>query len=325
MTPELANRLIARAFRKARVVGLECLTGGLRNANFKVTLSERDEPVVLRIYQQDPSACQKEVDLLRLLHETVPAPEVLHAEPNGLDEIGPFAVLRYVEGITFRELKRTGDLNAIQQASRSVGGTLAAIGRHTFSDAGRICAGLKIGERYVDGPDPVPRMFDSFIASPIFQVRAGKTLAQSVHELAWQWAPRLASLDEECHLVHSDFGSQNILVRCVNHEWVVAAVLDWEFAFSGTPLLDVGHFLRYERQSQPLREPYFSQAFLQFGGKLPDDWRQLGRVIDLTALCEILTRENVAEDIVAEVLDLVQATVEDCAPKLIGLELQRKL
>ena len=30
--------------------------------------------------------------------------------------------------------------------------------------------------------------------------------------------------------------------------WAVAAVLDWEFAVSGSPLADVGHFLRYERK-----------------------------------------------------------------------------
>lgn len=51
--------------------------------------------------------------------------------------------------------------------------------------------------------------------------------------------------------------------------WAVAAILDWELAFSGSPLLDVGHFLRYELDATPLREPHFSRAFTH--DELPSD------------------------------------------------------
>ena len=68
------------------------------------------------------------------------------------------------------------------------------------------------------------------------------------------------NLEEVPCLAHNDFGNRNILVRQENRKCVVAAVLDWEFAFPGSPLLDVGHFLGYERRSAPLREPHFSQG-----------------------------------------------------------------
>ena len=86
------------------------------------------------------------------------------------------------------------------------------------------------------------------------------------------------ALDNDSHLVHCDFGNRNILVDCVDGRWQVAAVLDWEFALSGSPLLDVGNFLRYETPDMPLREPYFSRAFVESGGFLPDDWRPLSLV-----------------------------------------------
>jgi hypothetical protein len=47
------------------------------------------EPVVLRIYGRDSNACQKEVDLLRLVRETVPVPEVLHVNASGFDGCRP--------------------------------------------------------------------------------------------------------------------------------------------------------------------------------------------------------------------------------------------
>ena len=94
----------------------------------------------------------------------------------------------------------------------------------------------------------------------------------------------------------------------------MAAVIDWEFAFSGSPLFDVGNFLRYERKQLPLVEPHFSRGFVAGGGLLGEDWRQLARVIDLTALCESLTREELPADVENELLDLVQATIADRDP-----------
>jgi len=40
----------------------------------------------------------------------------------------------------------------------------------------------------------------------------------------------------------------------------VVAVLDWEFAVSGSSLADLGNFLRYERASQSLAERIFQPA-----------------------------------------------------------------
>jgi aminoglycoside/choline kinase family phosphotransferase len=64
-------------------------------------------------------------------------------------------------------------------------------------------------------------------------------------------------------LVHADFNPKNILVRGAS----VAAVLDWEFAFSGTPLFDVGNMLRFAERyppgyllTRPPDHPYFQRA-----------------------------------------------------------------
>lgn len=314
LAPEVVGRLVSTAFARGRVVDVQVLQGGLSNSNFKVRLDSLDEPFVLRVYDRDPSACRKEVDLLRLVRRTVPVPEVIHAEPDGMDGVGPFVLMRYVEGITFRQLKQTGDARAIREASRSVGETLAAIGRYEFPSPGRLCAGPMVGGRFIEGPDPVPRFVDACLDSPCLKSRMGDELKERLREFAWNWASRLAALDEERNLVHGDFNSPNLLVRPVEGRWAVAAVLDWEFALSGSTLFDIGNFLRYERAARPLREPHFSEGYAQGGGTLPEDWRRLARVLDLTSLCEFLTREELPEDIVSEVLDLIRATIEDRDP-----------
>jgi hypothetical protein len=48
-------------------------------------------------------------------------------------------------------------------------------------------------------------------------------------------------------------------------------------------------------------------GYLQAGGTLPEDWRRLRQRVDLVALCESLTHDQLAEAIVAEPVELVSA------------------
>jgi aminoglycoside phosphotransferase (APT) family kinase protein len=303
------RRLVAPAFPNETVNDFEELTGGLCNKNLKVNFTRRD-PVVLRLYQRHPQVAETELALLRRLRGSLPVPEVFYV---GSDEVSgnPYALIEYVTGITFQTLKQNNDLPAIQQASYSSGKVLAAIGQYTFPSSGPLLFGLKVGAPYFGGVNPAPHILDQCLLSEDFQRRTTAELRVSLHDFIWSWSKRLADFDGDCQLVHSDFGPRNILVREIQSRWQVVAVLDWEFAFSGSPLIDVGHFLRYEKQTRPLREPHFSAGFLEHGGKLPEDWWQLGRVIDLTALCDLLTRENLPDELASEVLDLIHATLND--------------
>jgi len=304
------QQIVDTALPRRRCVDVQPLGDGLRNANFKLQLQSPSEFVVLRIYEHDTSLCRKEVDLLNLIGRSVPVPELIHAEPDGLDELPPFVVLRYVEGITFRELKRSGDAVAISEAAYIAGRTLALIGRITFEKSGWIGPGPQVSRPLMEGANPAPRFADCCLASSNLQRRMPADLRDRTRALVWSYASEMASLESESRLVHGDFGKRNLLVRCVAGKWTVAAVLDWEFAFSGSPLADIGHFLRYECVSRPVVEPHFSQGYLSAGGKLPDGWRRLARVIDLISLCESLTHDDLPGDVTEELLDLVRATVE---------------
>jgi aminoglycoside phosphotransferase (APT) family kinase protein len=243
-----------------------------------------------------------------------PVPELLDARLDASDGLPPLLVLRYVEGISFRDLKNTRDLPAIAQAAASIGAALAAVGRHRYPRPGRLQADGRVGAPFVPGPDPFVQFFDQCLASPAFQARVPAATCARIAAHASACAPRLRAFDDEAHLVHGDFGATNILVRRERDVWQIAAIFDWEFALSGSPLFDLGHFLRHERAGAPLREPAFSRGYREAGGVLPDDWRTLARTVDLTALCELLTRDEVPPDIVAEVVGMVEATLDGRDP-----------
>ncbi len=286
--------MVAAAFPERRVAGHELLTGGLINTNLKIHFDGGFDPVVLRVYRDGPEVCKKELALHDLVKGEVPVAEIICAAT----EVSPaFAVLEYVEGLTFQQLKRTGNLEAVQQTSADVGKTLAAIGRFEF------------GEQLIEGRDQVPRILDRFLASPILQQRVSVDLIDRLHNLISSHAPELRVADEDHSLVHNDFGNRNILVRQQHGSWRVAAILDWELAFRGSPMLDVGNFLRYESPSQPLREPYFSRAFIEHGGKLPNNWQTIVKLVDLTGLVECLTHEQLPREVEVELLALIDATL----------------
>lgn len=307
--------IVGTAFPRCRLVDVQPFADGFRNANFRLRLDSIPGFVVLRIYEHDPSLCAKEVDLLNLIKYSVPVPAIIHAEPEGLNEIPPFVFMHYVEGISLRELKRKGDSGSIAQAAYSAGQTLAVISRTTFTKSGWLGPGPAVGAPLLEGANSGPRFVDLCLASGNSQIYLGSELTDQIHALVWSYAPQLAALDDERCLVHGDFGKRNLFVQQVKGEWRVAAVLDWEFAISGSPLTDVGHFLRYECASCPVAEPHFSEGYLHAGGRLPDEWRRQARVLDLIAFCESLTHDELPHDVVAELVDLVRATVENRDPR----------
>lgn len=309
------THLVSHCSPKLTTKRVETLAGGLINKNLKVEFEETQPPVVLRFYQHGSDVCRKEIGIHRLIEAEVPVARMLHAQPDGLDGSPPFTVLEFVPGIAFRELKRSGNLDAVHEAAYSAGKTLATIGRFSFEKPGKLVAmgasnHLTVGEPFVAGANTIPRLMETFLSSELCERRAGPHLIDQLHRFIWSYSTELADLENDHTLVHSDYGNRNILVRSERGKWTVRAILDWEFAFSGCPLLDVGHFLRYEDPVAQLREPSFSTAYVEHGGILKDNWRELARVVDLTGLVESLAHQDLPEDAEIEILELTKATLE---------------
>ena len=306
-----AVRLISNFLPNRSIDSVELLSGGLINTNVKVSFLNH-KPVVVRLHRDGSKSCRKELAIHHLAHVTVPLAKIIHSEPDGLEDLPPFSILEFVSGITFQQLKRTENVPAINQAAYSVGETLARIGQFRFSNPGELLVkdgSLKVGSRFIDGPNPIPHLLDGFLSAPVCQQRLNSKLVDLVHNFGWAHCDLVPSLDENPRLVHCDFGNRNIIVHETGKGWQVAAVLDWELSISGSQLLDVGHFLRYEQFDQPLREPYFSRGFIENGGDLPSNWKQIVRVIDLTGLVECLTHESLPTEVTSELITLIEATI----------------
>jgi aminoglycoside phosphotransferase (APT) family kinase protein len=302
------------------IVEVEPLTGGIMNWNYRIRLSGSAERFVLRFYDRMPESCAKEVRILAEVRDDVPVPHVLFSEPAPTRlaprSFPPFCVLEFIDGISLRELRRRGETAGVAEASYDAGRLLPRLMRHRFPRTGLLSPDLTVEDgSFADVS--LLGIVEHFAASPLFAARVDAALRTRIESFvraheglsAWPSPSPTEAGAGGATLAHGDFNSPNILVRQEGGRWTVAAILDWEFAFAGSILIDIGNMLRYERPGQSRYEPHFSRGLADAGVDLPDDWFLRARLADLPALCELLTREDVPDAVVAELKDLIGETV----------------
>ena len=209
---------------------------GFSNLTYLVTVGGRE--LVLR--RPPPGANVKgghdmgrEATILGALHGHVPVPEPLGVEPTG-DVLGaPFYVMERVEGVVLRTTT----------ADRPDAATMATVADafvRTFADlhavdleaVGLAHFGKPVGyvRRQVEG----------------WERRYRKAQTDPVPELdqAFAWLDAHQPGESGVALIHNDYKYDNLVLDPADLG-TVRAVLDWELATVGDPLMDLGSALGY--------------------------------------------------------------------------------
>ena len=232
------------AFGQRRIDHAEPITRGRANTNFKVRLEGSRRPFVLRVFTGNPRVCGKEVEVLRRVRGTVPVPEVVFSDIEGARIGHPYLIAKWIEGTPLDEALRTWNDQETASLGTAVGEAVCAIGAFRFTAPGDLTADLSVEPWNHGGPDP----FLGFLSAWLFEGEAGDRLGATLTTELWAFAQREAHRLEEYHretaLVHGDFNPTNLLVRSRAQGAQVAAVLDWEFALAGAPIIDLANLLR---------------------------------------------------------------------------------
>jgi aminoglycoside phosphotransferase (APT) family kinase protein len=296
--PQLqANRIaqiLERALPRHVLKSFDLLSGSVSNLIYLLRFFGTEPPVVLRVYVRDSSACQKEVDILRSGQRQLPVPELIYANPKGEDDVGPYVLYRYAEGMTFQELKSQGNLQDMAEAAYAIGAALARLQTVSLSEP-------VSGRREITG---------ECLNSPVLEHRLGGTDRDRLGVFFSAWLPRIRHLYHDRVLVHGDFNNRNTIVKREGNRWVVTGILDWEYAFVGSPLWDASRFICFERRAWPCREPHFSRGFCDSGGSLPEDWSVFSRTLNALSAAESLSRVDLREQYIPDLRDLILATLD---------------
>jgi aminoglycoside phosphotransferase (APT) family kinase protein len=266
--------------------------------------------VLLRLYQRDPSAARKEYALNSLTSADLPAPRFLHLSESNPVTGHPYVLMEWIEGERLEIIAPLLDDIDLAKLGHNIGNILAGVHAITFPRNSLLDSGLKTEEPVLEGSEALIH----YLRESLIDGRGGERLGADETSAVLAFAEREGRLLDTwrppARLVHSDFGGSNILVRQERLDWRVAAILDWEFARSGSGLDDFANLLRPPLGSRRNFEFAVVEGYRAAGGELPQDWRRMSRLLDMLSWADFLSRPNPGPDLITDARTMLLATIE---------------
>jgi len=302
--------LLSPVLKGAAISGVERVEGGLFNTLYRITPADGGVPLCLRIFAAGRLAWETERRILARVSASLPVPDVLLADCGGTGFGRPYLVYRWIEGITLDECRRQAPPAALLSVAEPLGRLLAGVASFSFAD------GLNGEPNAVRArPAPMEALLSAnreMLLRGLARKRLGAALADALWRRLDASALRLCALDRVARLVHGDLGGRNILVApAENGAWRVSGLIDWEAAFSGSALWDVGRLFRYSKRYSETFRRRFERSYRGAGAALPEGWYRTARLLDSTRLVAILNEERELPVVFAECRELIEAVVAE--------------
>lgn len=259
------------------------LSEGCANTNYKVTFQNNRPPIVIRIYMREKSALKREVAIHRLVEKTIPVPKHHYFDDSCQHYPYAYSILEWIDGTLMREIVLSKNEQA-QEIVFEAGQYLDVLRKIKFDKGGFFDEKLSV-RQFSEEEKYLPYVLN-ILKDNIVKDSLGYSLLDSVRKLVEQNSHLLPDLDD-ANLTHGDYDPANIMVKKINGRWKIAAILDWEFAFSGTYLLDIGLMLRYSHKLPKYYEEKFIEGIQSNGYRLPKTWKKQAKLMDLLCLLQL--------------------------------------
>ncbi len=305
---ETATKLIA-PYTQDQVDELVLLSEGCANTNYKI-IFKNNPPVVIRIYMRDATALAKELEIHKLVSDKIPVPKHLYVNGKCNLYTYPYAIIEWVDGKLMREVILTKDEKSISECVFEAGIYLNGLRQITFPQGGFFQEKLSI-RPFSEEENYLPFVMN-LLKDDIVKKSLGSNLLKQVYDLVNSHSSILPN-ETECNLTHADYDPANILVKKRNGQWKISAVLDWEFAFAGTYLMDIGMMLRYSHKLPSCYESHFIAGIQKSGFQLPKNWKKQEKLLDLICLLNLIHFNPISDrpNLNRDVFSLVMHTVEN--------------
>ncbi|HQS84824.1 MAG TPA: aminoglycoside phosphotransferase family protein [Alphaproteobacteria bacterium] len=284
---DLVKGIVNFVYPSQKLISQKIISGGCANLNIKICLEGDETPRLVRLYLRDKEAAYREQALGDLLKKMIPLPEISYVG----DYAGyRFAIANFMEGITLRDLLLSKEPHNVDTIMYDVGKLLGRISHCTFPKAGFFGNNLTVIPPFFS-----KKLLTTFVKkwlqdAPVISQLSPETRSKIEFYFDF-YAPFLPDKNEKS-LVHGDFDPANILVRQVKDTWTITGILDWEFAFSGSPLWDLSNMLRYAHEMPSSFETAFLRGLKKENIFLPPHWRITTYLLTLSSLLSLLARTN---------------------------------
>ncbi len=261
------------------------LSEGCANTNYKLTFQNDRPPLVIRIYAREKSALRREVAIHRLVANAIPVPEHYYFDDSC--QLYPYAysIIEWIDGTLMREIVLSKNEQAISEIVFEAGQYVDVLRNIKFDKGGFFDKKLSV-RPFAQEEKYLPYVLN-MLQDNIIKTSLGDSLLDAVQTLVEINASLLPDLDN-ANLTHGDYDPANIMVKYFNGTWKISAVLDWEFSYSGTYLLDMGLMLRYSHKLPKYYEDKFIKGVESTGHKLPKTWKKQAKLMDLLCLLQLV-------------------------------------
>jgi aminoglycoside phosphotransferase (APT) family kinase protein len=264
--------------------------------------------MLLRIYQRGFEAAAKEVALLRGVFGNVPVPKITSFFRTNPLTGHPYCVMDWIDGERLDEL--SGRHTEVARCGPALGKALAQVHAITFSECGFLGPELSLTRKLGFGRDDLLRFIARALREGPGADRLGSQVTQALTVFVTREGHCLGQWSRRC-LTHGDLNGSNLLFLQVKQEWKLAAILDWEFAFSGVPGFDFAHLLRPPLDRHWDLGEQVTHNYRVAGGVLPPNWRRIARMTDLFAWIDVLRQPDPDPTMVKAACQVVRSTIED--------------
>jgi aminoglycoside phosphotransferase (APT) family kinase protein len=259
------------------------LSGGYSGETYLVTGA--GEQAVLRLYARDPGRAAVDRALLERLRGLLPVPRVLEAVtvPGGPDR-PPFLLLEALPGDRLDLVLPAADEPLRRRLGEAVAGVLTLLATERMPRAGFFVDATLEPEPFPPGAGEQPAFLEAHRDAPFFA-----TVDLDALRSVARHAARVAAGTGRVALVHADFNPKNLLVDPATGG--VTGVLDWEFAYAGAPLADLGNLLRFETDA--VFGTAVTGAYVDRAPDVPPAWAEVARALDFYALVDLAAQDRV--------------------------------
>jgi fructokinase len=310
LNPAAATKLTAHLPGRPEVSAVIPLPGGLTNSNFRLEFHDGRASVEAKLYQLQPHLASVERAVHRLgAMRGLPAPKLLDGADDNQITDTPYALFEWIGGDRLDLAARGCDVHGIEALAIKVGAALASVHSVHFDMLGFFDADLAVKGPIDLGSTGMQRYFSDVLVKGLGRERLGADCADALLAFAARESAILDTWHGAPCLIHGDCGGTNILVARANDDWSISGIIDWEFAFSGTPFFDLGNILRAPLGSLPGFGEGLAEGYRSAGGSLPKHWRALSTLTDLLAWVESATRPQVSREFIRSAQQVIGETI----------------
>lgn len=304
LSQETIAGMVQQAFSDKQLVSYEIIAGGCVNVNVSIMLSGEKKPFILRVYLRDKEAAYREKKLGELIGATVPIPQTYYI---GDTQEYRFAFVESMPGVSLRDLLLGDNFHDTVAVMHEVGVVLGNISAYTFSKSGFFYKDLNS----IESPDESLVVYaKASLESAVVVAQLNTHLIARISKLFDRYGYLLFAIEGQ-GLVHGDFDPANIFVDNTDGVWRVSAILDWEFAFSGSPLWDIANMLRYAHKMPSSFEHLFIEGCVSSGIVFPKNWQTSIHLLNVLSLLDCLKRSDcqTSPDRCADIRELIDYIV----------------